>query len=215
VIDVILPVLDEAEALPLVLGAFPSGYEPLVVDNGSHDGSAEVARRLGARVVAEPRRGFGSACYAGLVAARSELVCFMDADGSLDPGELPRVTDPVRSGDLELCLGARQAQRGAWPVHARLANRLIALELRRRTGAALSDLGPMRCASREGLLALELRDRAFAWPLEMVLAADAAGWTLGETQITYRQRAAGRSKVTGSARGTYRAIRDMSRVLSA
>ncbi len=215
VIEVILPVLDEAQALPLVLGAFPSGYEPLVVDNGSSDDSAQIARRLGARVLSEPRRGFGSACYAGLVAARSELVCFMDADGSLDPRELAKVSDRVSSGELTLCLGARKAEPGAWPLHARLANRLIALELRRRTGAALSDLGPMRCAPRERLLELGLRDRAFAWPLEMVLEASAARWLIGETPITYRQRAGGRSKVTGSARGTYRAIRDMSRLLSA
>ncbi len=214
-IEVILPVLDEAQALPLVLGAFPSGFEPLVVDNGSSDGSAQVARRLGAQVVSEPRRGFGSACYAGLLATRSELVCFMDADGSLDPVELSRVSDPVSSGEVVLCLGARQAQAGAWPMHARLANRLIALELRRRTGAPLTDLGPMRCAPRERLLALGLRDRAFAWPLEMVLCAAAAGWTIGETPITYRQRAGGRSKVTGSAAGTYRAVRDMSRLLGA
>ncbi len=214
-IDVILPVLDEAEALPSVLGAFPPGFAPLVVDNGSKDGSAVVARALGARVIYEPRRGFGSACYAGLAAARTDLVCFMDADGSLDAGELPQVSDPVRSGTLVLCLGARLAERGAWPLHARTANRLISLELRRRTGARLSDLGPMRCAPRERLLALALRDRAFAWPLEMVLAAAAAGWTIGETPITYRQRAGGVSKVTGSARGTYRAVRDMSRLLSA
>lgn len=214
-IEVILPVLDEAAALPLVLGAFPAGYAPLVVDNGSTDGSAEVARRLGAQVVSEPQKGFGSACYAGLLAARSELVCFMDADGSLDPRELPMVSDPVSSGEVELCLGARQAERGAWPIHARAANRLIAMELRRRTSAALTDLGPMRCAPRNALLALDLRDRAFAWPLEMVLSAAAAGWAIGETQITYSKRAGGSSKVTGSARGTYRAIRDMSRALSA
>ncbi len=122
---------------------------------------------------------------------------------------------PCSSGELELCLGARLAEPGAWPMHARLANRLIALELRRRTGAPLTDLGPMRCAPREQLLALELRDRAFGWPLEMVLAAAAAGWTIGETPITYRQRAGGVSKVTGSVRGTYRATRDMSRLLSA
>jgi glycosyltransferase involved in cell wall biosynthesis len=215
VIEVILPVLDEAESLPLVLGAFRSGFEPLVVDNGSSDGSAQIARKLGARVVSEPQRGFGSACYAGLLAARSELVCFMDADGSLDPGELSRVSDPVLCGQMALCLGARHAEPGAWPVHARLANRLIALELRRRTRAAVSDLGPMRCAPRERLLALDLRDRAFGWPLEMVLAASRAGWVIGETPVTYRRRAAGQSKVTGSARGTYRAIRDMSRLLSA
>ncbi len=210
----ILPVLNEADALPLVLGAFPSGYEPLVVDNGSDDGSAAVARRLGANVVMEPQRGFGSACYAGLIAARSDLVCFMDADGSLDPAELPKVSNPVSSGDLVLCLGTRQAEPGAWPWHARIANRLIAVEIRRRTGATLTDLGPMRCAPRERLLALGLRDRAFGWPLEMVLSAASSGWAVGETPITYRQRAAGVSKVTGTAQGTYRAIRDMSRLLS-
>ena len=134
-IDVILPVLDEAQSLPRVLAAFPDGYRPLVVDNGSTDGSAEIARSLGATVVPEPRRGFGAACYAGLRAAESELVCFMDCDGSLDPRELPAVTAPVAGGDLDLCLGAREpVGRGAWPWHARLANRLLALELRRRTG---------------------------------------------------------------------------------
>src|SRR5581483_3228780 len=92
VIEVILPVLDEADALPHVLAAFPEGFSPLVVDNGSADGSGSVAAKLGARVVVEPRRGFGSACYAGLVAASSSVLCFMDCDGSLDPAELVRVT---------------------------------------------------------------------------------------------------------------------------
>ena len=213
VIEVILPVLDEAEAIPGVLAAFPSGYEPLVVDNGSSDGSANVARTLGARVLNEARPGFGSACYAGLTAARSELVCFMDCDGSLDPGELPRVTVPVREGSAMLCLGARVPTRGAWPVHARAGNRLIALELRRRSGAPVTDIGPMRCAPREALLALALRDRAFGWPLEMVIAATAAGWTIAEAPVTYRPRAGGRSKVSGSVRGTWRATRDMARLL--
>jgi glycosyltransferase involved in cell wall biosynthesis len=214
VIEVILPVLDEVEALPTVLAAFPSGYEPLVVDNGSTDRSADVARQLGARVVVEPHRGFGAACYTGLAAARSELVCFMDADGSLDPRELPRVTGPVIDDELDLCLGARQPAAGAWPLHARIANRLVSAELRRRSGAALSDLGPMRCAQRERLLRLGLRDRAFGWPLEMVLAAAAAGWAIGETPVAYGPRQGGRSKVTGSARGTVRAVRDMSRLLA-
>jgi len=213
VIEVILPVLDEAEALPAVLAAFPPGYQPLVVDNGSTDGSAEVARSLGARVVSEPQRGFGAACYAGLLAARSELVCFMDADGSLDPLELPRVSAPVLAGELTICLGARQPEPGAWPLHARLANRLIAFELRRRSGP-LTDLGPMRCAPREQLIALVLKDRGFAWPLEMVLAAAKAGWAIGETPVTYRRRAGGQSKVTGTARGTWRAVRDMSQLLT-
>ncbi len=211
-VEVVLPVLDEAEALPWVLGRMPCGYQPLVVDNGSCDGSARIARRLGARVVHEPRRGFGAACYAGLSTARSEVVCFMDCDGSLDPADLPRVAGPVERGEADLVLGARIAERRAWPVHARLANRVLALELRRRTGAPLRDLGPMRAARREALLALGIRDRRFGWPLEMVLRAATAGWRVHEVPVAYLART-GRSKVTGTVRGTLRTVRDMGRVL--
>jgi glycosyltransferase involved in cell wall biosynthesis len=210
--DVVLPVLDEREALPWVLGRMPAGYAPIVVDNGSTDGSGALAERLGARVVREPRRGFGAACFAGLRAARADVVCFMDADASLDPRDLPRVAGPVLAGRDDLVLGARQAGRGAWPAHARAANALLALELRRRTGLALRDLGPMRAARREPLLALGIRDRRFGWPLEMVLRAAAAGWAIRETPVPYRPRA-GRSKVTGTVRGTVRAMRDMAAVL--
>jgi glycosyltransferase involved in cell wall biosynthesis len=208
VVDVVLPVLDEAAALPRVLGRMPSGFRPLVVDNGSSDGSAEIALRLGARVVREPQRGFGAACHAGLLAARSEVVCFMDCDGSLDPRELPLVAGPVHAGERDLMLGARRPERGAWPLHARLANRVLALELRRRSGVGLTDLGPMRAAPRRALLELALRDRRFGYPLEMVLRAAAAGWRIGETEVGYRARA-GRSKVTGTVRGTARAVADM------
>jgi glycosyltransferase involved in cell wall biosynthesis len=213
VIDVILPVLNEAESIPVVLAAMPPGFAPLVVDNGSTDGSAEIARSLGARVVTEHNRGFGAACWAGLTAASTELVCFMDCDGSLDPAQLPDVADPVQTGRLDLCLGARRAERAAWPAHARVANRLLALELRRRAGVPLNDIGPMRCAPREQLLALRLQDRGFGWPLEMVLRAAAAGWRVGEVPVVYRRRAGGESKVSGSVRGSLRAVRDMRAVL--
>ena len=213
-IDVVLPVLDEAAALPVVLADFPPGFVPLVVDNGSSDGSAEIARRMGARVVTEPRRGFGAACFAGLRAATTDVVCFMDADGSLLPSELPRVAAAVAHGTADLVLGARDALPGAWPWHARAANRILAAELRRRTGATLHDLGPMRAAPREQLLRLGVQDRRFAWPLEMVLRASAGGWRIAETQVTYRPRKGGRSKVTGSVRGTARAIRDMAAVMA-
>jgi glycosyltransferase involved in cell wall biosynthesis len=208
VVDVVLPVLDEAAALPWVLGRMPAGFRPLVVDNGSTDGSAEIALRLGADVVEEPRRGFGAACHAGLLAARTDVVCFMDCDGSLDPVELPRVAEPVLAGARHLMLGGRCPERGAWPLHARLANRVLALELRRRSGLALTDLGPMRAAPRQALLDLALRDRRFGYPLEMVLRAAAAGWLVDETPVRYRARA-GRSKVTGTVRGTARAVADM------
>ncbi|HEV2772258.1 MAG TPA: glycosyltransferase family 2 protein [Thermoleophilaceae bacterium] len=211
-IDVVLPVLDEAEALPWVIERMPAGYRPLVADNGSSDGSAELAERLGAEVVREPRRGFGAACFAGLSTATAEHVCFMDCDGSLDPAELPRVTDRVLAGRAELVLGARRAEPGAWPLHARVANRALTLELRRRSGVRLRDLGPMRCARRADLLALGLRDRRFGWPLEMVLRAASEGWRVEEVPVAYRARS-GRSKVTGSVRGTARAVRDMATAL--
>jgi glycosyltransferase involved in cell wall biosynthesis len=212
VISVILPVLDEAAALPGVLGAMPPGHSPVVVDNGSTDGSADIARDLGARVVSEPQRGFGAACWAGLTAAETPIVCFMDCDGSLDPAELPRVSDPVVAGSAQLVLGARDADPGAWPLHARLGNRVLAGLVRRRTGLRLTDIGPMRAAPRQGLLDLELRDRRFGWPLEMVLRAAERGWEIEEVPVTYRERE-GRSKVTGTLRGTLRTARDMGRAM--
>ena len=212
--DVVLPCLNEAAALPWVLSRMPAGYRPIVADNGSTDASAAIARAHGAHVVAVPQRGFGAAVHAGLLAATDELVCVLDADGSLDPAELPAVADPVADGRADLMLGRRRPTgRGAWPVHARLANGVLALLLRRR-GLPVRDLGPMRAARRKALLSLGLRDRRFGYPLEMLVSADRAGWRIGEVDVTYRPRAAGtRSKVTGTVTGTVRAVRDMTRVL--
>jgi glycosyltransferase involved in cell wall biosynthesis len=211
--DVVLPVLDERAALPWVLERMPPGYRPIVVDNGSTDGSGELAAQLGADVVREPVPGFGAACFAGLTAASDELVCFMDCDASFDPRELPRVADPVAAGAADLVLGARTPVPGAvWPAHARAANAVLAFELRRRTKVPLTDLGPMRAARREDLLALNIRDRRFGWPLEMVLRASGAGWRLREVPVSYLARE-GRSKITGTLTGTVRTVRDMSSVL--
>ena len=210
--DVVLPVLNESAAIPWVLERMPPGYRPIVVDNGSTDGSGTRARELGAEVVVEPQRGFGAACQAGLRAATADVVCFMDCDGSLDPGDLPAVVTPVVAGVFDLCLGARRAVPGAWPGHARAANRVLAGILRRRQGVRLRDLGPMRAAPREALACLGLRDRRFGWPLEMVVRAAANGWRIGEVPVGYTPRI-GRSKVTGSVRGTVRTVRDMAEVL--
>lgn len=206
--DVILPVLDEAEAIPLVLGSMPEGYRPIVVDNGSTDGSASIASELGATVVTEDRKGFGSACYAGLLAADDEVICFMDCDGSLDPADLVRLTAAL-TDQVDLVVGARRPEAGAWPLHARVANRALSFELRRRTGLRLSDLGPMRVMRRQALLDLELTDRRSGWPLEMVIKARAAGWEIIELPVNLGGRS-GRSKVTGTLRGTLQAISDMS-----
>ena len=211
-IDVVLPVLDEAQAIPGVLDALPDGFRPIVVDNGSTDGSGDIARDRGAEVVTEPVPGFGSACFAGLTAATSEVVCFMDCDGSLDAAELPLVAGAVVAGDADLVLGTRVARRGAWPLHARVANRMLGLMIRRRAGR-ITDIGPMRAARREELLALGLRDRRFGWPLEMVLRAADAGWRIEEVPVTYRRRDGGRSKVTGTVRGTLRTVGDMTKAM--
>lgn len=213
--DVVLPCLDEAAALPWVLGRLPAGYRAIVADNGSTDGSPRIAAELGATVVIEPRRGFGAACFAGLSTATDEVVCFMDCDGSLDPRDLPLVADPVLGHEADLVLGARRhTSRRAWPLHARAGNAYLARQLRRRTGHDLTDLGPMRAARREPLLGLGLTDRRSGWPLEMVLRAGAAGWRIDEVPVGYAPRT-GRSKVTGTVRGTARAVRDMSAVLRA
>ncbi|MFI7705880.1 glycosyltransferase family 2 protein [Nonomuraea sp. NPDC049480] len=212
-IDVVLPCLDEAEALPWVLDRMPPGYRPIVVDNGSTDGSDQVAAAHGALVVREPRRGFGAACHAGLLAATSEIVCFMDADASLDPRELPLLTTRLDEADLVLGRRVPTAAR-AWPVHARLGNAVLARRLRRAAGVPVRDLGPMRACRRAALIGLGLADRRFGYPLEMVLRAAAAGWRVAEVDVHYHPRA-GRSKVTGTVRGTLRAIKDMRSVLAA
>jgi len=213
-IDVVLPCLNEAAALPWLLARMPPGYRPVVADNGSDDGSAEIAERLRATVVHVPQRGFGAACHGGLLVATSEVVCFMDADGSLDPADLPLVAGPVLAGAADLVLGRRRPEgRGAWPLHARLGNRALACSVGRRTGVWLRDLGPMRAVRRAALEQLGLADRRFGYSLEMVLRAAQAGWRLAECDVPYRPRT-GKSKVTGTVGGTLRTISDMRRILA-
>ncbi|MGC9538334.1 glycosyltransferase family 2 protein [Streptomyces sp. UG1] len=213
-VDVVLPCLNEAEALPWVLERIPPGWRALVVDNGSTDGSDRVARALGATVVHEPRRGFGAACHAGLTAATADVVCFCDCDASLDPSLLVPFVREVRAGEADLVLGRRRPQsRGAWPAHARAGNLALSRMLRRRTGLRLHDLGPLRAARREPLLALGLTDRRSGYPLQMVVRAADDGWRIAEHDVPYLPRT-GTSKVTGTWRGTWQAVRDMSNVLA-
>ncbi|MET4093814.1 glycosyltransferase family 2 protein [Arthrobacter sp. UYCu712] len=213
-VDVILPCLNERGALPWVLSRMPEGYRAIVVDNGSTDGSAELAASLGAAVIAEDRRGFGAAAHAGLLAATAEFVAFCDCDGSLDPAQLPALLAPIMDGTAELVLGSRQPQRGSWPLHARIANIVLAWRLRRLTGERVTDLGPMRAARRVELLSLGLEDRRSGYPLEMFLKASLRGWRIEEMPVPYAPRT-GKSKVTGTVRGTVTAVRDMSVQLKA
>jgi len=213
-VDVVLPCLDEAAALPWVLARIPDGWRPLVVDNGSTDGSPDLARSLGATVVTEPRRGFGAACHAGLLASDADVVCFCDCDASLDPALLAPFVQDVVAGRADLVLGRRMPQgRGAFPLHARAGNLALARMLRRRTGLRLHDLGPLRAARRAPLLALDLTDRRSGYPLQMVVRAADAGWRVEERGVPYRPRT-GKSKVTGTWRGTWQAVRDMRGVLA-
>lgn len=208
----VLPCLNERDALSWVLDRVPAGFRAVVVDNGSTDGSGEYAERLGATVVRESTRGFGAACHAGLLTATADVVCFLDCDGSLDPEQLHRVTEPVVQGRADLVLGRRRpVSSGAWPLPARLANRELARRVRRSSGLRLHDLGPMRAARRADLLRLPLTDRRSGYPLQMVLAAAADGMRIVETDVDYLPRS-GRSKVTGTVRGAWGAVRDMRRV---
>ena len=212
-VDVVLPCLDEAAALPGVLTALPAGYRAIVVDNGSTDGSPEVAADYGATVLHERKRGYGAAVHTGLEYATADVVCFLDADGSLDPAELVPLVAAVRAG-AQLAVGRRvPVSRGVWPWHARAGNRVLATILRRR-GLPVSDIAPARAARRTDLLDLGVQDRAFGYPLELLLRAADANWRVVEQDVAYRPRAAGtKSKVSGSVRGTMRAVRDMAGVL--
>ncbi|MDT3438034.1 MULTISPECIES: glycosyltransferase family 2 protein [unclassified Pseudofrankia] len=212
-VDVVLPCLNEAEALPWVLDRIPPGYRAVVADNGSRDGSARLARERGAVVVDVPQRGYGAAVQAGLLAADADVVCVCDADASLDPAQLPRLLAELVAGRADLVLGRRRPTSArAWPPHARIGNAIVAQRLRRR-GVGVHDLGPMRAARREELLRLPVTDRRFGYPLELLLRAAQAGWRIVETDVDYHPRV-GRSKVTGTPLGTARTVRDMTAALA-
>ncbi|MCW2836520.1 MAG: hypothetical protein JWQ15_634 [Marmoricola sp.] len=213
--DVVIPCRDEAPALPDLLARIPEGFHPIVVDNGSRDDTAAVARRLGATVVREPRAGYGAAVHAGLEAATADFVAVIDGDGSMDPAELVALLGDVTSGRADLAVGRRRpSARGVWPWHARAGNAAVLWWLRRRVGMPLYDIAPMRVARREGLLGLGVEDRRFGYPVELLQRATAAEWRFVERDVSYHPRAAGtRSKVSGSAIGTIRAARDFARVL--
>jgi len=213
-IDLVLPCLNEAAALPVVLANLPEGYRAIVVDNGSSDGSADVARSLGADVVVEPRAGYGAACHRGLLQASADVVAFCDADGTFDLRHLPAVCLPVVQGRADLVLARRvPASRVSWPMHARVANRALSLRVSAAVHVPLHDLGPMRAARRQDLLNLGIADRRSGYPLETVLRAARADWRVMEVAVPYEPRV-GRSKVTGTLTGTLRAVADMTRVLA-
>lgn len=204
---VIIPALNEEESLARFLAAFPRQHtvEIIVVDNGSSDGTAQAAQSQGARVVFEARRGYGYACAAGVDAARGGVVVFMDADGANDPGDLPRLAAPVAEGRADLVLGSRlegEIAPGAMPWHQRFGNWLSARLIARLYGLPITDLGPFRAVRREKLLELALTDMTFGWPTEMLAVAARRGWRIQEVPVRHRPRLGGRSKISGTLRGT-------------
>lgn len=211
----ILPCRDEAPALVDLLPRVPAHFSVIVVDNGSSDDTADVARAHGARVVHEPTPGYGAAVHAGVLAADRELVAVMDGDGSLDPADLEPLVADVAAGRATMAVGRRRpVEPGVWPWHARAGNRLVLGWLRRRLGVTVRDIAPMRVCRREDLLGLDLRDRRFGYPVELLQKASEAGWRITERDVGYRARAHGtRSKVSGSVVGTARTARDFWRVL--
>ncbi len=213
--DLILPCRDEALALVGLLPLVPEDFAVIVVDNGSSDDTAAVAQRLGATVVREERPGYGSAVHAGVLAATHDYVAVMDGDGSFDPAELVPMLADVSTGRADIAVGRRRpVSRGVWPWHARAGNAVIAAWLRRRIGMDAHDIAPMRVCGRQALLDLEVADRRFGYPVELLQKATRADWRFVERDVTYHPRAAGtRSKVSGSVVGTARAARDFWKVL--
>jgi glycosyltransferase involved in cell wall biosynthesis len=213
--DVVIPCRDEAAALPTVLATIPDGWQVIIVDNGSTDGTADVARSLGVRVVDEPRPGYGAAVHAGMLAADAEYVAVIDGDASMRLPELVPMLDLVRDGGVTMAIGRRRpSSRGVWPWHARAGTKTLAWWIRRRSELPIHDLAPMRVCRRDDLLALSVEDRRFGYPLELMLRASRSGWTVQEIDVAYDHRAAGtKSKVSGSVKGTLRVIRDFLKVL--
>lgn len=214
-VDLVLPCRDEAPALEQLLPSVPAGLRVIVVDNGSSDGTAAVARRHGAVVVTEPEPGYGAAVAAGLAAATADTVAFADGDGSFALADLRPLIDAVQSGAADLATGRRRpVQGGIWPWHARLGNAVVASWMRRRIGLGLHDLAPMRVCRRTALVDLDVQDRRFGYPVELLQRAVQAGWRIREFDVAYLPRAEGtRSKVSGSLVGTVRTARDFQRVL--
>jgi hypothetical protein len=211
-VDVVIPALDERDGIARVLAALPPRVRRVVVvDNGSRDGTGDVALGAGAIVVCEPRRGYGRACQAGLAElsrrGAPDIVAFLDADFSDHPEELPSLVDPIARGEVDLVVGTRmlgRASRRALLPQARFGNRLASTLLRRLYGLPATDLGPFRAIRFDTLARLGLRDPGFGWTVEMQVRAAQAGLRYREVPVSYRSRI-GHSKISGTVLGSLRA----------
>ncbi len=214
----IIPALNEADCIGRLLAELPSGLasEVIVVDNGSSDDTTGEAARAGAQVVQEPRRGYGYACAAGVVATSASILAFMDGDGSFMPAELSVLVAPIRQDTADFVVGGRmlgEMTPGAMPSHQRLGNQFIAALLRWRYGLPVTDLGPFRTIRRSLLLDLNMQEHTYGWPVEMMIKATQHQARVVEIPVSYRPRLCGRSKVGGSLSGTIRATYRILRVV--
>lgn len=204
-VSVIIPALDEEAVISQVVRAFPRDLvqEIIVVDNGSHDRTAEVAQAAGAKVVRESMRGYGAACRAGIRAAtEAEIFVFCDGDGSDDPREMPAVLQPILDQKADLVIGARTpCEEGALTPQQRYGNQIILAFLSLLYGLKLTDLGPFRAITAEALWNLKMEHRTYGWPVEMIVKAARKGYRIAEVPTRCRKRI-GRSKVAGTVKGS-------------
>ena len=208
-VALILPALDEEQTIGPTLDSLAGNNlaQLIVVDNGSCDHTAEVARSRGAQVIHEPRRGYGWACLAGMAVLdpQIETVVFMDADGSDDPDDLPKILSPIERGEADLVIGSRtigEREAGSLPPHQQFGNWLAASLLRLFYGARYTDLGPFRAIRRDALKTLAMTDKNFGWTVEMQIKARRRGLRVLEVPVRHRRRRAGKSKVSGTAKGS-------------
>jgi len=209
----VIPVLDEGETIGDVVRSVPRGVvdEIIVVDGGSRDATVARAAEAGARVIVEPRSGYGAACLAGArsAGAACRVIAFMDGDGSDDPAELGRIVAPVLAGEQDFVIGSRlrgKREPGSLGVHQALAGRCAGIAMRLVYGVSYTDMCPLRAIRRDALEALAMRERTYGWNLEMQMRAARAGLRILELPVRHRNRAGGASKVSGNLRGSLRAV---------
>jgi glycosyltransferase involved in cell wall biosynthesis len=206
-VSVIIPTHNEAQSIGLVLADLPSNLvtEVIVVDSNSTDGTPDLARKMGARVIQEPRRGYGRACLTGFANAQNpDVVVFLDGDYSDRPSELPILLAPILEGRADITIGSRLSSKsnlGALPWHQAFGNRLAAGLIRLLYGVKISDLGPFRAGRSDVLRALALEEATYGWAVEMILKGAIAGFRVVEVPVSYYPRI-GKSKISGTVKGT-------------
>jgi len=203
---IVIPALNEEHGLTKVLAELPVGAKTIVVDNGSDDSTAEVARQAGADVIVEPRRGYGSACQAGIAAARhhgAHIIVILDADYSDDPTDLIELVTPIHNEEADMVLGERvtHGQPGSMPTHQRLGNRLATALIFLMTGHRYTDMGPFRAIRATALAKLDMKDLNYGWNVEMQMKAIRCGLRVKEVPVHYRPRV-GKSKISGTITGS-------------